>query len=380
MKKMRMLSMVLALLLTASLSLAVFAAGPAKITVEKQTEDVNAGNEVTLAVTISDNPGFMSGSWNIEYDSSKLELKSINTKLDGRQYMDGLYTPNVAQNTITYANTEAVEGDRTLFTLTFLVKENAASGETVVTVSTKELFTKGSSGKVSIANVPVAGGVTVAGSTTSGSTTGGSTTGGSTTGGSTTGGSTTGGSTTGGSTTGGSTTGGSTTGGSTTGGSTTGGSTTGGSTTGGSTTGGGETESIVIDNKTPSAAPASTIYDSEDKTLTVTCEKPCVVMIQAADGTLTRLIGTRNSDNTYIFDVSGLPKDAKVVVATKGDFDLNGKLTALDLAKCAAAITDETQLTALQLILIDYNGDGKVSALDLAKFSAAMTDENLQWD
>ena len=345
MKKMRMLSMVLALLLTASLSLAVFAAGPAKITVEKQTEDVNAGNEVTLAVTISDNPGFMSGSWNIEYDSSKLELKSINTKLDGRQYMDGLYTPNVAQNTITYANTEAVEGDRTLFTLTFLVKENAASGETVVTVSTKELFTKGSSGKVSIANVPVAGGVTVAGSTTGGSTTGGSTTGGSTTGGSTTGG-----------------------------------STTGGSTTGGSTTGGGETESIVIDNKTPSAAPASTIYDSEDKTLTVTCEKPCVVMIQAADGTLTRLIGTRNSDNTYIFDVSGLPKDAKVVVATKGDFDLNGKLTALDLAKCAAAITDETQLTALQLILIDYNGDGKVSALDLAKFSAAMTDENLQWD
>lgn len=160
--------MVLALLLTASLSLAVFAAGPAKITVEKQTEAVNAGNEVTLAVTISDNPGFMSGSWNLLYDSSKLELKSINTKLDGGLCMNGACTPNVAQNTITYANAEAVEGDGTLFTLTFLVKENAASGETVVTVSTKELFTKGSSGKVSIDNVPVAGGVTVAGSTTGG--------------------------------------------------------------------------------------------------------------------------------------------------------------------------------------------------------------------
>ena len=372
MKKMRMLSMVLALLLTASLSLAVFAAGPAKITVEKQTEAVNAGNEVTLAVTISDNPGFMSGSWNIKYDSSKLELKSINTKLDGGLCMDGACTPNVAQNTITYANAKAVEGDGTLFTLTFLVKENAASGETVVTVSTKELFTKGLSGKVSIDNVPVAGGVTVAGSTTGGSTTGGSTTGGSTTGGSTTGGSTTGGSTTGGSTTGGSTTGGSTTGGSTTGGSTTGGSTTGGSTTGGSTTGGSTTGGSTTGGSTTggsttggsttggsttggSTTGGSTTggnttggtgsernielvgtsnvakYEVTGNTLNVQNDAACVVLYTIDNGeTYTKLAATANEAGGYDFDLTNVPTNAVIKIAIKGDFNMDGSVDALD--------------------------------------------------
>ena len=249
MKKMRMLSMLLALLLVFSLSLSVLADDAAKITVESWTEAANAGDEVTLAVSIENNPGFLSAAWEIGYDSSKLALQSINTaynvEIAGKTveipYLSGTYASNPKENIVTFMNTTLVKDDSTIFTLTFLVKEGAA-GEAAVSVTAKELFAKGGE---TVAAVSVAGGVTIAestgGSTAGGSTTGGSTTGGSTTGGSTTGGSTTGGSTTVGSTTGGSTTGGSTTGGSTTGGSTTGGSTTGGSTTGGSTTGGSTT-------------------------------------------------------------------------------------------------------------------------------------------
>ena len=374
-----MLSMVLALLLTASLSLAVFAAEPAKITVEKQTEAVNAGKEVTLAVTISDNPGFMSGVWKIEYDSSKLELKSINTKLDGRPYMDGSYTPNVARDTITYANAEAVVGDGTLFTLTFFVKENATSGETVVSVKTEQLFTKGPSGKVGIDNVSVAGGVTVVGSSTGGSSTGGSSTGGSSTGGSSTGGSSTGGSSTGGSSTGGSSTGGSSTGGSSTGGGSTGGSSTGGSSTSGSSTGGsstggsstgsGSTGGTGSERKVELVGKSNNAeYKVTGNTLNVKNDAACVVLWTADNGkTYTKLAATKNEAGGYDFDLTSVPAKAVIKIAIKGDANGDGELDAADAAMIRAAeVGLGAGLTKLQEYIADINGDGDVDSADAA--------------
>ena len=240
MKRTRMLSILLAVLLVFLFSAAVLAAEPMTVTVETKADAVQVGDEVSLAVSIAGNPGFTNYQWTLEYDADSLEVKKVENKLNGlfetREEIGRVNIGLIAANPISE--------DGTAFVVTFLVKQGAAEGLSEVKISSKKL-----------ANVPekveaidaqyIAGGVTIAsttgGSTTGGSTTGGSTTGGSTTGGSTTGGSTTGGSTTGGSATGGSTTGGSTTGGSTTGGSTTGGSTTGGSTTGGSTTGGSTT-------------------------------------------------------------------------------------------------------------------------------------------
>ena len=251
------LSVLLSLLLTFALPFYA-AAAPAEvptITVETKTEEVNAGDEVTLAVAMENNPGVNSFEFEIVYDSDKLELTDIATSfkhdVNGKEmnipYWNGSYVPNTATGKILFAAADAVTDDGTMFTVTFAVKQDAAAGAAVVSIKCVMLGVKGTDNSNLYMNAEcVAGGVTIAdngtgGSTTGGSSTGGSTTGGSTTGGSTTGGSTTGGSTTGGSTTGGSTTGGSTTGGSTTGGSTTGGSTTGGSTTGGSTTGGSTT-------------------------------------------------------------------------------------------------------------------------------------------
>ena len=259
MKKQRIFSLLFAFLLAFTLSFPAMAAQSAVVTVESVENPVNAGEDVTLAVSIVGNPGFTNLEWNIEYDTDRLELKAISTNrvvtVEGTDisvpYMTGLVETNEKHSStgygfITRADSTAKNDDGTLFLLTFLVKQNAPSGNAIVKIISDVFENNNTSVDVtyeagSVAVNGTTGGSTTGGSTTGGSTTGGSTTGGSTTGGSTTGGSTTGGSTTGGSTTGGSTTGGSTTGGSTTGGSTTGGSTTGGSTTGGSTTGGSTT-------------------------------------------------------------------------------------------------------------------------------------------
>ena len=240
------LSLVLALTMCVTMALAVDTdnSSEATITVENETKTVNAGDEVTLDVSVKGNPGYVVFNFSIEYDDSKLELTNVE-----KGSMAGTLTSNIGTGKVIFDAedlTQECTENGVLFTLTFKVKADVAGG-TKVTLE-KTTFKNAAGKQIQVTIVPggvnvsdTTGGSTTGGSTTGGSTTGGSTTGGSTTGGSTTGGSTTGGSTTGGSTTGGSTTGGSTTGGSTTGGSTTGGSTTGGSTTGGSTTGGSTT-------------------------------------------------------------------------------------------------------------------------------------------
>lgn len=395
MKKMRMLSMLLALLLVFSLSLSVLADDAAKITVESWTEDANAGDEVTLAVSVENNPGFLSAVWEIGYDSSKLALQSINTaynvESEGKTreitYLSGIYAPNPKKNIVTFMNTTLVKDNGTIFTLTFLVKDGANFGEAAVSVTAKELFAEEGK-KVTAVSVP--GGVTIAestggsttgGSTTGGSTTGGSTTGGSTTGGSTTGGSTTGGSTTGGSTTGGSTTGGSTTGGSTTGGSTTGGSTTGGSTTGGSTTGGSTTGGSTTGGSTTGGSTTGSehkvelvgksngaTYKITGNTLNVQNDAACVVLWTDDGGeTYTKIAATKNEAGGYDFDLTNVPANAVIKIAIKGDANGDGELDAADAAMIRAAeVGLGTGLTKLQEYIADINGDGEVDSADAA--------------
>ena len=181
----------------------------ATITVETVQKEVKAGDEVTLNVSIANNPGFVAYDFLIDYDKADLELKEV---------ANGSFKGNLVGNEKTakvnfFAEPNAGEhtNDGVLFTLTFNVKADCADGAQV----TLETTTFKNANNVKLNPTIVAGGINV---TTGGSTTGGGTTGGGTTGGGTTGGGTTGGGTTGGGTTGGGTTGGGTTGGGSTGG------------------------------------------------------------------------------------------------------------------------------------------------------------------
>lgn len=330
MKKMRMLSMLLALLLVFSLSLSVLADDAAKITVESWTEDANAGDEVTLAVSVENNPGFLSAVWEIGYDSSKLALQSINTaynvESEGKTreitYLSGIYAPNPKKNIVTFMNTTLVKDNGTIFTLTFLVKDGANFGEAAVSVTAKELFAEEGK-KVTAVSVP--GGVTIAEST------------------------------------GGSTTGGSTTGGSTTGGSTTGGSTTGGSTTGGSTTG--SEHKVELVGKSNGAT-----YKITGNTLNVQNDAACVVLWTDDGGeTYTKIAATKNEAGGYDFDLTNVPANAVIKIAIKGDANGDGELDAADAAMIRAAeVGLGAGLTKLQEYIADINGDGEVDSADAA--------------
>ena len=362
MKRTRMLSILLAVLLVFLFSAAVLAAEPMTVTVETKADAVQVGDEVSLAVSIAGNPGFTNYQWTLEYDADSLEVKKVENKLNG------LFDTREEAGTVFLGlvNSQPVSEDGTALVVTFLVKQDAADGLSEVKISSKKL-----------SNVPekveaidaqyIAGGVTIAsttgGSTTGGSTTGGSTTGGSTTGGSTTGGSTTGGSTTGGSTTGGSTTGGSTTGGSTTGGSTTGGSTTGGSTTGGSTTGGSTTGSehmveLVGGN-------SSATYKVTGNTLNVQNDAACVVLYTIDNGeTYTKLAATANEAGGYDFDLTNVPANAVIKIAIQGDFNMDGSVDALDAVMVNRAAAGLLPHNELQSQIGHVGGSDALDGLD----------------
>ena len=322
MKRTRMLSILLAVLLVFSFSAAVLAAEPMTITVETKADAVQVGDEVSLAVSIAGNPGFTNYEWTLEYDEALLEVKKVENKLNGlfetREEIGRVNIGLIAANPISE--------DGTAFVVTFLVKQGAAEGLSEVKISSKKL-----------ANVPEkveaidaqysAGGVTIA-------------------------------STTGGSTTGGSTTGGSTTGGSTTGGSTTGGSTTGGSTTGGSTTGSGRMVELVGGN-------SSATYKVTGSTLNVQNDTACVVLYTTDGGeTYTKLAATANEAGGYDFDLTNVPANAVIKIAIQGDFNMDGSVDALDAVMVNRAAAGLLPHNELQSQIGHVGGSDALDGLD----------------
>ena len=151
----------------------------ATITVETVQKEVKAGDEVTLNVSIADNPGFAAFDFTVKYDRDKLEL----TKAE-KGNIEGNFTGNKDTGKVNlYVDANAGEhtDDGVLFTLTFNVKADCADGAQV----TLETTTFKNAQNVKLNPTIVAGGINV---TTGGGTTGGGTTGGGTTGGGTTGG------------------------------------------------------------------------------------------------------------------------------------------------------------------------------------------------
>ena len=146
----------------------------ATITVETVQKEVKAGDEVTLNVSIADNPGFAAFDFTVKYDRDKLEL----TKAE-KGNIEGNFTGNKDTGKVNLyvdANAEEHTDDGVLFTLTFNVKADCADGAQV----TLETTTFKNAQNVKLNPTIVAGGINV---TTGGGTTGGGSTGGGSTGG-----------------------------------------------------------------------------------------------------------------------------------------------------------------------------------------------------
>ncbi len=112
---------------------------------------------------------------------------------------------------------------------------------------------------------------------------------------------------------------------------------------------------------------AETLY-SGDVTFTVTCDSPCVVAIDNGDGTYTRLACTTNGD-THSFTVTVTDADVTIIVAIKGDADLNGVWQSKDATMMAQAIAGKRTFTTLQQLVCDGDGNGVFNSKD-ATFAA----------
>ena len=115
------------ILLVLSLPLAIYAVASEKCSISVDSVSAMAGDTVTVAVRITDNPGFTNFSIELEYDPNALILKDIRTGDENGSYLCGQF---VSVNTrldgnlgarIVAACAETVESDGILFTATFVV-------------------------------------------------------------------------------------------------------------------------------------------------------------------------------------------------------------------------------------------------------------------
>lgn len=118
MKKLISLLVVVAMM-AACLGTAVFAADETKITVE--SVDAARGEEVTVAVSIEGNPGFAATKITLEFDTTALELVSIDVT---DMLLDGAAVNN-EKGIVSFARTSNVTEDGVLMTATFKVKADA---------------------------------------------------------------------------------------------------------------------------------------------------------------------------------------------------------------------------------------------------------------
>lgn len=116
----KLISLLVVVAMMACLATTVFAAEEAVITVS--SVDAGRGEEVTLEVSIANNPGFAATKITIEYDAAALELVGVDTT---DMLLDGA-AENDEKGIVSFAKTNNVTEDGVLMTVTFKVKDEAA--------------------------------------------------------------------------------------------------------------------------------------------------------------------------------------------------------------------------------------------------------------
>ena len=126
---------------------------------------------------------------------------------------------------------------------------------------------------------------------------------------------------------------------------------------------------IIVTDYTKGAATTSIDADalySGEVTFTVTCAKACVVAIVNGDGTYTKLACTTTEDGKHTFTVTVTDADVTIVVALRGDTNLDGKITTYDatMAKQKYLGTAFAIDAALQELTADADGNGRITTYD----------------
>lgn len=146
---------------------------------------------------------------------------------------------------------------------------------------------------------------------------------------------------------------------------------------------------IAIENKTGGKAKVK-LGDKEstenfstttkEEKITVTCDSACIVILaNEADNSYTRLEGVAtNTDNCYEFSYE--IDDYQVIIALKGDVNLNGTVNLADAmlinrSNLSSSLPAYTELTPLQSVIADINKNGSINTADAMLISRAMLSE-----
>ncbi len=125
---------------------------------------------------------------------------------------------------------------------------------------------------------------------------------------------------------------------------------------------------VIVDDKTKGNATVIGI-DSEmlyngAVTFTVTCADACVVAIDKGNDVYEVVKCTTTESGEHQFTVTVTDADVTIVIAIKGDANLDGKREAKDATFAAQAIAGKRTFTALQKLVCDGTGDGAFDGKD----------------
>ena len=97
---------------------------------------------------------------------------------------------------------------------------------------------------------------------------------------------------------------------------------------------------------------------------TVTCDYPCVVIY--SDGTAyRRMAAAPVGDNICAFTLpNDYNADAGLIVAIRGDLNLDGKVTSTDAMQTLRIAAGLRELTDILLLILDLNDDGEITSTD----------------
>lgn len=111
-------------------------------------------------------------------------------------------------------------------------------------------------------------------------------------------------------------------------------------------------------------------YEVEDTNLTVTYSLPCAVAYSTDGGaTYTRISATSASDGSYVYDLSAVPANAKIIVVVKGDVNGDGKVNSKDVTRLRQNIKSPATypLDEGMTEAANVNGDSKVNGKDVTR-------------
>lgn len=120
-------------------------------------------------------------------------------------------------------------------------------------------------------------------------------------------------------------------------------------------------------------------YFVTGSTLNVQNDAACVVLYTTDGGeTYTKLLtAAKNETAGYDFDLTGVPANAVIKIAIKGDIDGNGQVNSLDASRIARSLLPEghnllVKLDTLSQTLADIDGNDTVNLLDSSAISRSI--------